>query len=315
MLDGAQPFDSGEFRKALSLFPTGVAIITTAADGGAPVGLTCNSFSSVSLAPPLVSWGLRKESRSAEAFRASGAFAINILSADQQALSARFASGAIPNKFEGVGWTAGHRGVPLLNDCAAAFECETFAIHDAGDHLLFIGEVRHFSHQISQHPLVFCKGAYMLLSQALTEVSRQSPTRSAEMVEARRLIHGGLIELACRNGLARDFDEMEIRLDAMERHASTGALGQRFAAGVEFFQLIGQATHNSVVAVLAGSLADAMRRDMVNLPPERRADLDPARREILHYLRLRDAAGAGGALENYLNLLASAEVPQVEMAL
>lgn len=308
--------DVKEFRRALSLFPTGVAILTTVSEEGIPVGLTCNSFSSVSLDPPLVSWGLRKESRAADAFRNAGGFAINILAGSQQGLSGRFASSAIVDKFEGVAWEAGINGLPVLQDCAATFECSTFAVHDAGDHWLFLGQVRRFEHEISHHPLVFCKGAYMLLSKALVESSQHSATRMAEVVEARRLIHGALLELACRNAVAADLDALDAKLVEMERFAEAGVPQARVEAGVEFFRLIGAATHNEIVATLANGLADVMRQslnDAVTSAP--RSELVPLRREILKHLRARDRAAAEQALGRYLDFLAAApaDAPSAEV--
>lgn len=297
--------DVDEFRRALSLFPTGVAILSTVADSGAPVGLTCNSFSSVSLAPPLVSWGLRKESRAASMFKNSGGFVINILSGAQQELSTRFASKGISDKFQGVAWTPGLGDMPVLHDCAATFECTTFAVHDAGDHWLFLGQVRRFEHEINHHPLVFCKGAYMLLSKLLMRTSSQSPNGMAQVVEARRLIHGALLELACRNGTGGDFETLESKLLEMEQFAETGSPQARAMAGVEFFRLIGTATHNEIVAMLANSLADVMMQNLdeaLASPPRR--ELIPLRCEILQRLRQRDRTAAADALARYLDLLA-----------
>lgn len=309
------PFDPKEFRRALSLFPTGVSIITTRASDGSPVGLTCNSFSSVSLNPPLVSWSLRKESRSVEAFRSTGAFAINILSADQQSLSARFASSSIVNKFDGVPVVDGLHALPVLNDCAATFECKTFAVHDAGDHWLFIGEVARFQHQISQHPLVFCKGAYMLLKQALGVTDQQSPLRAIEIVEARRLIHGAIIKLACEKGSDSDFEAMEATLNAMERQTQSHEMQGRTSAGVDFFQLLGKSSHNSVIAALADALAEVMRQDIAKATQMRRAELEPARREILTGLKQRNAEAAEAALNKYLEMLAqTSRASEAELA-
>ena len=195
--------------------------------------------------------------------------------------------------------------MPVLSHCAATFECTTFAVHDAGDHWLFLGQVRRFEHEISHHPLVFCKGAYMLLSKALLESSQQSPERVAEVVEARRLIHGALLELACRNATEEDFKALDAKLLEMERFAEVGAPQPRVEAGVEFFRLIGAATHNEIVATLANSLADVMRQNLTDAaasPP--RSALVPLRREILKHLQLRDRAAAEEALGRYLALLA-----------
>lgn len=297
-----QSFDSKDFRRALSLFPTGVAIITTRDFSGRPVGLTCSSFNSVSLDPPLVTWSLRKESKSADAFRSTGAFAISILTGDQQSLSARFASSSVADKFEDVKVEEGLNGVPLLPHCAASFECSTYAIHDAGDHYLFIGTVERYRHEPSHHPLVFCKGAYMLLSHALLDAADLSAERAAEVIEARRLIHSAVVRLACSRATESDFEALQEKLEEMDRCTECGEKQRRVAAGVEFFRLIGKATHNQVVGTLADAMAELMRRDSGSSEP--RADLVPVRRDILQSLRLRDSESAEAHLTRYLGLLA-----------
>ena len=159
-------FDLRAYREALGCFPTGVAIITTLGADGSPLGLTCNSFSSVSLEPPLVLFSLRKASSLLDAFRAGPSFAINILSQEQDALSARFASSRISHKFDGVAWRPGGRGLPLIDDCLASFECDNHASHEAGDHIIFIGEVRHMASGPAGQALVFYKGAYRNLTES-----------------------------------------------------------------------------------------------------------------------------------------------------
>ena len=101
-------FDHHEYRRTLGSFPTGVAIMTTRDGQGEPTGLTCNSFSSVSLDPPLVLWSLRKASKSIDIFREAKTFAINVLAEDQDHLSQRFATSSILKKFEDVSWSTGY---------------------------------------------------------------------------------------------------------------------------------------------------------------------------------------------------------------
>jgi flavin reductase (DIM6/NTAB) family NADH-FMN oxidoreductase RutF len=181
-------FDIRALRTALGSFPTGVAIITTIGPDGRPIGLTCNSFSSVSLEPPLVSWGLRLVSKTLEAFRAAGAFAVHILAEDQKELSARFANGQIADKFDGVDWTPGHRGLPVLADCVTTFECDKFAEHEAGDHMLFLGQVVRFDHGRQEPSLVFYKGAYMVMTQSLRELAAPNSAHSAHSAPQRQAI-------------------------------------------------------------------------------------------------------------------------------
>ncbi len=149
--------ESKLLRDALGNFATGVTIVTTSHDGR-NVGLTANSFNSVSLDPPLVLWSLAKKSSNIEAFTNVDAFAVHILGADQEALSNRFATPGI-DKFEGVDFETSEGGVPLLQDCAARFECRTAYRYDGGDHIIFVGEVLDLEHS-EKEPLLFHRGKY-----------------------------------------------------------------------------------------------------------------------------------------------------------
>jgi 3-hydroxy-9,10-secoandrosta-1,3,5(10)-triene-9,17-dione monooxygenase reductase component len=146
------------FRHALGAFATGVTIVTTRGEDGGDVGLTANSFSSVSLNPPMVLWSLAKTSSSIDAFRQAGHFAVHILAADQDALSGRFASKGI-DKFAGLDIGRGHDDIPMLHDCTARFECRTTYQYEGGDHVIFVGEVLDFTHS-ERSPLIFHGGRY-----------------------------------------------------------------------------------------------------------------------------------------------------------
>jgi 3-hydroxy-9,10-secoandrosta-1,3,5(10)-triene-9,17-dione monooxygenase reductase component len=136
---GASNFDEARFREALSHFATGVTIVTAMEDQG-PVGFTCQSFTSLSLDPPLVALAPGKSSTSWPRIAEAGAFCVNILSESQEALCRNFAvSGG--DKFAGVGWRAGTTGAPILAGSLAWVECELGIIHDAGDHELVTGRV------------------------------------------------------------------------------------------------------------------------------------------------------------------------------
>lgn len=150
--------DHREFRDALGCFPTGVAVMTAPDGAGGYVGVTANSFNSVSLDPPLVLWSLAKTSRSRAAFLEAGWFAINILCAAQVDLSRRFASGGL-DKFAGVATVPGLGGVALLPGSAARFQCRTHAVFEGGDHEIFVGEVVDFDYS-GRAPLVFHRGDY-----------------------------------------------------------------------------------------------------------------------------------------------------------
>jgi flavin reductase (DIM6/NTAB) family NADH-FMN oxidoreductase RutF len=160
MNDRSPAFDTRDFRNALGMFPTGVAIVTTRANSGAFVGLTINSFSSLSLDPPLVLWSLNTRSPSVAAFERATHFAINILCESQVEMSRRFASSQVANKFSGVDIDAGLADVPLIRGSVAHIECRAHARHEGGDHLLFIGHVERFFYDRTRRPLVFHGGRY-----------------------------------------------------------------------------------------------------------------------------------------------------------
>jgi len=299
------PFDAAEFRRALGTFPTGVAIITTRGADGKPVGLTCNSFSSVSLEPPLVLWSLRNASKSMEAFRNAPGFAINVLAEDQSKLSGRFASSSIADKFEGVGHSEGFGGVPLIDDCLARFHCTTFAQHEAGDHVVFIGKVERFEHGREEDPLVFYKGAYMMLAQSLRELAAQGRLSTKALIEARAGVYDLLLRLACARGDAADFDAMEKHLAEMDAQTARGDMAVRALAALDFFKLITSAAHNDVLALVAQSLGTLMQHAVtaqaaaMPYAAMHQPELTPLRRTMLACLRARDADGAVAAMKEY----------------
>lgn len=155
---GGSAFDERDFRNALGRFATGITVITTLGPSGKPVGLTANSFSAVSLSPPLVLWCLGNHAASLPAFRDCSYFAINILGSGQRALSHRFATPA-EDKFAGLEWVAGLRGVPVLPGSLARFECRNADQYDGGDHTIFMGAVERYRH-IDGEPLLFNAGKY-----------------------------------------------------------------------------------------------------------------------------------------------------------
>lgn len=150
--------DPKALRNALGTFTTGVTIITTRDGEGEAVGLTANSFNSVSLDPPLVLWSLAKTALSVPAFKAATHWNVHVLSAQQQELSNRFAAKG-EDKFSGLELDEGVSNAPLLQDCTARFQCRTAFTHDGGDHIIFIGEVIAFD-QNNHPPLVFQSGQY-----------------------------------------------------------------------------------------------------------------------------------------------------------
>ena len=158
MSEAAAAFDASGFRQALGSFATGVTIITTRDAAGAPVGLTVNSFNSVSLNPPLVLWSLAETSNSLSIFRAATHWAVHVLATDQEALSGRFARKG-EDKFAGADVEAGLGETPLLRGCSARFQCRTAFQYRGGDHVIFVGEVLAFD-RADVAPLVFHGGRY-----------------------------------------------------------------------------------------------------------------------------------------------------------
>jgi 3-hydroxy-9,10-secoandrosta-1,3,5(10)-triene-9,17-dione monooxygenase reductase component len=151
--------DPRAFRSALGSFVTGVTIVTTRdADAGHDVGLTVNSFNSVSLDPPLILWSLALSSRHLPVFREAEWWAVHVLSSEQQALSAQFASAAA-DKFAGVPVMRGPGDTPLLEGCAARFICHTAYEHEGGDHAIFVGHVVQFD-RAGRPPLIYHEGRY-----------------------------------------------------------------------------------------------------------------------------------------------------------
>ncbi|HYB11578.1 MAG TPA: flavin reductase [Alphaproteobacteria bacterium] len=156
--DGKVPFDRRAFRNALGRFPTGVTVVTTLTPDGIPIGLTANSFSSVSLDPPLVLWSLAKSASALPIFLNAPHYAINVLAAEQIALSRRFANER-GDRFKGVECRRGLGGVPIIEGCTAWFECHNVARHDGGDHVILIGEVERFA-EAERRALAFHAGDY-----------------------------------------------------------------------------------------------------------------------------------------------------------
>ena len=152
------PFDVRDLRSALGQYATGVTVITALAPDGRQIGVTANSFTSVSLDPPIVSWCQAKKAPSLPDFEATTHFAVNVLAADQHHLSRQFATPS-QDKFAGVDTLRGTAGVPLIEGTVARFSCRTLRRVEAGDHVIFLGEVERYEAEPDE-PLVFHSGYY-----------------------------------------------------------------------------------------------------------------------------------------------------------
>ena len=155
----APDFGADDFRAALAMFATGVTVVTALAADGTPIGLTANSFNSVSIDPPLVLWSLSREAGSMADFARGSHYAINILAAEQHALAQRFASKVV-DRFGGVAFRARASGVPVLAGAAAVFECFNRSRYEEGDHVIFVGEVERCERREGAQPLIFHGGRY-----------------------------------------------------------------------------------------------------------------------------------------------------------
>jgi flavin reductase (DIM6/NTAB) family NADH-FMN oxidoreductase RutF/DNA-binding MarR family transcriptional regulator len=155
-------FDKRAFRAALGRFPTGVTVVTTRTPEGKRVGLTASSFNSVSLDPPLVLWSLAKSAASVRYFMDAPHYAVNVLAADQIGLSRQFAS-SHADRFAGVACSEGLGGVPLIDGCAAWFECNSVHQYEGGDHIILVGHVERFA-EADRSALAFHLGGYKVTS-------------------------------------------------------------------------------------------------------------------------------------------------------
>jgi flavin reductase (DIM6/NTAB) family NADH-FMN oxidoreductase RutF len=153
--------DSDLFRAVLGRFATGITVITTCDANNTPHGMTVSAFSSLSLSPPLVLVCIGNDATMGPVLGAADSFAVNVLSAGQEAISRRFA-GKVDNRFAGVGYSTGELGDPVLDDVLASLQCRIVARHPAGDHVIVVGEVvAGAAHE--GKPLLYYRGGYAVL--------------------------------------------------------------------------------------------------------------------------------------------------------
>lgn len=157
-------FDVRSLRKAFGRFATGVTVVTSTLSDGQRIGVTANSFTSVSMEPPLISWNYRRDALGFAAFLQAPHFAVHVLTEHQAHLSPKFAA-PVPDRFEDVDVETGIGGVPLIKDCGATFECHLWSTVEAGDHVIIIGEVMRYTHN-DLPPLVFHAGSYLQWSRS-----------------------------------------------------------------------------------------------------------------------------------------------------
>ena len=154
--------DPRTLRDALGCFATGVTVVTCLDDDQKPAGLTVNSFTSLSLDPPLLLVCLHKLAASTQALVAAGHFAVNVLQTGQRPASITFST-RVEDRFEETPWSCGEAGAPILEESLCVFECERFAVHDGGDHHILVGQVVKASFDAGLDPLLFFRGSYRRL--------------------------------------------------------------------------------------------------------------------------------------------------------
>jgi flavin reductase (DIM6/NTAB) family NADH-FMN oxidoreductase RutF len=152
------PIDPRDFRNALGTYGTGVTIVTAMSADGKPYGVTCNSFASVSLNPPLVLWSLGMFSQGLPIFQNASHFAVNVLDVSQQELALRFSKSS-GEKFAGVEWKPGLGNAPVIAGSVAQFQCRAVNRYYGGDHIIFLGAVEAYSYN-GQEPLLFARGGF-----------------------------------------------------------------------------------------------------------------------------------------------------------
>jgi flavin reductase (DIM6/NTAB) family NADH-FMN oxidoreductase RutF len=210
-------FDNRELRSAFGSFMTGVTIVTTAGVDGQPRGFTANSFTSVSLEPPLLMICIGKQAASMEVFRHARGFAVNILSEAQKEISVLFASKRA-DKFEAAKWRAGPFGNPLIEGSAAWFDCARYQVIDSGDHIILMGHVEAFSYS-DANPLGYARGHYITLGLEQAAVNAAS--------SASRTVVGAILENDNRLVLLPDPARPNgLVLPEVGRHGHSGSASQ-----------------------------------------------------------------------------------------
>jgi flavin reductase (DIM6/NTAB) family NADH-FMN oxidoreductase RutF len=220
-------FDGRDLRRAFGNFATGVTIVTTLDADGNPCGFTANSFTSVSIDPPLVLVNIATSAFGCEIFTGSRGFAVNILARDQRELSNRFAA-AGTDKFADLEWHGARTGAPIIDGVVAWFDCEHFQQVPAGDHIVLIGRVVQYEYN-THSPLGFCRGAYVSFG--------VTPKMLQMLSSPGHLMVGAIIESNGKILLERQAGSNQLLLPAADSigDAATGQglLGKLASAGIE----------------------------------------------------------------------------------
>lgn len=196
--EGDPAADGRAFRRCLGQFATGVTVMT-AQHSGERAGMAVNSFSALSLEPPLVLWSIRRASASLPVFTGASHFAVNVLAGDQVEVANLFATPGI-DKFAAARWHAGRTGSPVLAGTIATMECARERLLDGGDHLIVIGRVLHFARHAGE-PLLFAQGRYALGQErpaAIGATPQPAPDCGGDQKSLLRLLHVTSHEMSAR---------------------------------------------------------------------------------------------------------------------
>ncbi len=219
--------DVRDLRRAFGHFATGVTIVTTLDASGSPCGFTANSFTSVSIDPPLLLVNIARSAFGCDAFTGSRGFAVNILAANQRDLSNRFARVGT-DKFANQDWHAAVTGSPIIDEVVAWFDCEHFEQVDAGDHIILIGRVLQYAYN-THSPLGFCRGAYVSFGMTPTMLQLVSSPGSLKV--------GAIIESNGKILLERNPENGQLLLPASDSVGDVATpdslLGKLASAGIE----------------------------------------------------------------------------------
>ena len=279
-----------QFRAALGAFATGVTIVTTRNAAGEDIGLTANSFNSVSLDPPMVLWSLARKSLSLPAFLESGYFAVHVLAASQEDLSITFATRGA-DKFAQLAVTRGAGGIPLLPGCSALFQCKTAFNYEGGDHVIFVGEVQEFEH-FNRPPLVFHSGRYAV---AVEKAPAAAPPSREDSEPDSSFSQDFLIYLLQRAhfqlflGLRRDLERHGLSEDQWFVLSILGISDNRTVA--ELDQLLWYTGRRVTYELLASLSASGFARLHGSYDPHARVMLtDAGKRVVLQLVAMAKAA-------------------------
>jgi 3-hydroxy-9,10-secoandrosta-1,3,5(10)-triene-9,17-dione monooxygenase reductase component len=307
---GDDPEDHARrFRRALGAFATGVTIVTTRDAEGRDIGLTANSFNSVSLDPPMVLWSLAKNARSLPVFLAASHFAVHVLAADQEELSLRFATRG-SEKFGGLDLERGASQVPLLRGCSARFQCRTAFRHEGGDHVIFVGAVETFD-QSDRTPLVFHGGRYALAVQKepvpLPAQESAEPDSSFSQDFLIYLLRRAQFQLFL--SLRRDLEQHGLSEDQWFVLSILGVSDDRTVADLD--RLLWYTGHRVTYELLAGLTAAGFANLHGSYDPNARVTLsDNGRRAVIELV-----AAAKAAEDHAERNLGTAEVRILKRAL